>query len=97
MSEHRDDFIIAIRSALLKRGARQRYSLFFLISLSKKFINFKLIFWLQDITSIAAKNILTDKDRVVKTTIDYNVLPKWFNKNTIQYINYTSFVYKLYI
>ena len=34
MSEHRDDFIIAIRSALLKRGARQRYSLFFLISLS---------------------------------------------------------------
>ena len=34
MCEHRDDFIIAIRSALLKRGARQRYSLFFLISLS---------------------------------------------------------------
>ena len=34
MSEHRDDFIIAIRSALLKRGARQRYSLFFLISIS---------------------------------------------------------------
>ena len=34
MSEQRDDFIIAIRSALLKRGTRQRYSLFFLISLS---------------------------------------------------------------
>mgnify|MGYP006188249851 CR=1 FL=1 len=34
MAEQRDDFIIAIRSALLKRGARQRYSLFFLISLS---------------------------------------------------------------
>ena len=34
MAEQRDDFIIAIRSALLKKGARQRYSLFFLISLS---------------------------------------------------------------
>lgn len=34
MSEQRDDFIIAIRSALLKRGAKQRYSLFFLISIS---------------------------------------------------------------
>ena len=34
MAEQRDDFIIAIRSALLKRGAKQRYSLFFLISIS---------------------------------------------------------------
>ena len=34
MSEHRDDFIIAIRYALLKKGAKQKFSLFFLITLS---------------------------------------------------------------
>lgn len=34
MSTSRDDFGIAIRSALLQRGARQKFSLFFLISLS---------------------------------------------------------------
>ena len=34
MSEHRDDFIIAIRYALLKKGAKQKFSLFFLIILS---------------------------------------------------------------
>jgi rod shape-determining protein MreC len=34
MSTNRDDFGIAIRSALLQRGARQKFSLFFLICLS---------------------------------------------------------------
>ena len=34
MSETRDDFIISIRSALLKRGVRQKFSLFFLICFS---------------------------------------------------------------
>jgi hypothetical protein len=34
MSDHRDDFIIALRYALLKKGAKQKFSLFFLISLS---------------------------------------------------------------
>ena len=34
MSENRDDFIIAIRYALLKKGAKQKFSLFFLILLS---------------------------------------------------------------
>ena len=34
MSSSRDDFGIAIRSALLQRGARQKFSLFFLICLS---------------------------------------------------------------
>jgi rod shape-determining protein MreC len=34
MSTSRDDFTIAIRSALLQKGARQKYSLFFLICLS---------------------------------------------------------------
>ena len=34
MSTSRDDFAIAIRSALLQRGARQKFSLFFLICFS---------------------------------------------------------------
>jgi rod shape-determining protein MreC len=34
MSDNRDDFIIAIRFALLKKGAKQKFSLFFLILLS---------------------------------------------------------------
>lgn len=43
----------------------------FLISLSKKFINFKFIFWLQDITSIAAKNILKRKKNPLWRPISY--------------------------
>ena len=34
MADSRDDFIIAIRYALLKKGAKQKFSLIFLISLS---------------------------------------------------------------
>lgn len=34
MSDSRDDFIIALRYSLLKKGAKQRFSLFFLISIS---------------------------------------------------------------
>ena len=34
MADSRDDFIIAIRYALLKKGAKQKFSIFFLISLS---------------------------------------------------------------
>ena len=34
MADNRDDFIIAIRYALLKKGAKQKFSLFFLISFS---------------------------------------------------------------
>jgi len=34
MADTRDDFIIAIRSALIKKGAKQKFSLFFLIAIS---------------------------------------------------------------
>ena len=34
MADNRDDFIIALRYALLKKGAKQKFSLFFLISFS---------------------------------------------------------------
>ena len=39
MSENRDDFIIAIRYALLKKGTKQKFSLFFLILLSISIIS----------------------------------------------------------
>jgi rod shape-determining protein MreC len=38
MADSRDDFIIAIRYALLKKGAKQKFSLIFLISLSILFL-----------------------------------------------------------
>ena len=38
MADNRDDFIIAIRYALLKKGAKQKFSLFFLILLSASII-----------------------------------------------------------
>ena len=34
MADNRDDFVIAIRYALLKKGTKQKFSLFFLIILS---------------------------------------------------------------
>ena len=34
MADNRDDFIIALRYALLKKGAKQKFSLFFLILFS---------------------------------------------------------------
>jgi len=39
MADYRDDFIIAIRYALLKKGAKQKFSLFFLILLSISIIS----------------------------------------------------------
>ena len=43
MSDSRDDFIIAIRSALLQKGAKQKFSIFFLISLSLAIITLEII------------------------------------------------------
>ncbi len=57
MSSSRDDFGIVIRSALLQRGAKQKFSLFFLISLSI------LIFFLDSFPSKImdkARSILND-------------------------------------
>ena len=51
MSSSRDDFAIAIRSALLQRGARQKFSLFFLICLSV------IIFFLESFELKFIKNI----------------------------------------
>jgi hypothetical protein len=57
MSEYRDDFVIAIRSALLRKGAKQRYSLLFLITLSAAI--FTLEFFQNKYTNLA-RGILND-------------------------------------
>ena len=57
MSEYRDDFVIAIRSALLRKGAKQRYSLLFLITLSAAI--FTLEFFQSKYTNLA-RGILND-------------------------------------
>jgi rod shape-determining protein MreC len=57
MATNRDDFTIAIRSALLQKGAKQRYSLFFFICISI------LVFFLdsfQSKTMTSAKSLLND-------------------------------------
>jgi len=43
----------------------------YLVSLSKKFIKFKFIFWLQDLTSIAARNILKRKRNILRKPISF--------------------------
>ena len=62
MSTSRDDFGIAIRSALLKRGARQKFSLFFLIC-------FSVIIFILDIYPIT----FIDKSRALLNDAIYRV------------------------
>ena len=62
MSTSRDDFGIAIRSALLKRGARQKFSLFFLIC-------FSIIIFILDIYPIP----FVDKSRAFLNDAIYRV------------------------
>ena len=62
MSTSRDDFGIAIRSALLKRGARQKFSLFFLIC-------FSIIIFILDIYPIS----FIDKSRAFLNDAIYRV------------------------
>ena len=99
MADHRDDFIIAIRYALLKKGAKQKFSLFFLIVLSISIITldkFKLPFMspvravLNDFVyrvSVVASQPEKIKKKVVKKITDhYNVMKE--NKFLIDEIEY---------
>ena len=65
MSTNRDDFAIAVRSALLQRGARQKFSLFALIIAS-------ILILILDNTQIkpvkALRGLLNDLSSVFLTT-----------------------------
>ena len=89
MSSSRDDFGIAIRSALLKKGARQKFSLVFLLILATiiflldtyqfKFIKFTKILINDGIYRIT--NISTAPIKLLPKINDKIVLEKSIEKN----------------
>ena len=81
MESNRDDFIIAIRSAILKKGNKQRFSLIFLMIFSI----FIIIFSRLDFVLIKYINI-TLKEVVYRTSFIVS-LPENYIKKTYQVIN----------
>ena len=72
MEASRDDFVIAIRSAFIQRGNKQRFSLFFLLILSILFLtlgkfNFKAI----DIVKISLKELVYRSSFIVSVPENY--------------------------
>jgi len=99
MADHRDDFIIAIRYALLKKGAKQKFSLFFLIVLSISIITldkFELSFmspvravlndFVYRVSVVASQPEKIKKNVEKKITNHYNVMKE--NKFLIDEIEY---------
>jgi len=100
METSRDDFVIAIRSAFLKKGTQQRFSLLALISFSVIFLilsslNFKAI----DYIKIGLKEIVYRTSFIVSTPEkfvkkNYFIIKKHFNlyeeneknKNDLEYL-----------
>ena len=86
----RDDFVIAIRSAFLKKGTKQRFSLIFLIIFSLIFlvlgrINFKPI----DNLKIAIREIVYHSSFVV--SIPENYLKKTYQTIQSHFIIYNDY------
>ena len=86
----RDDFVIAIRSAFLKKGNKQRFSLIFLIILSVVFltlgkINFKAI----DYVKISIREVVYRSSFVVS-------IPENYLKKTYQAIQKHFIIYNDY-
>ena len=67
MQPSRDDFVIAIRSAFLKRGTRQKFSLFTLLIIS--------IFLLFNKSIIFLEQLLTSSIFVDLITIETPIFP----------------------
>ena len=80
---------------LKKKSKTNQYILLLSAITQLIFLNFKDYAVINDSVEVAKKikvnpglinavlkNILTDKDKVSKTTVNYSELPKWFNKNT---------------
>jgi len=105
MADNRDDFIIAIRYALLKKGTKQKFSLFFLILLSISIItldNLSLPFMksargaLNDFVyrvSVISSQPLVFKRYLVKKTIQhFNVIDEnQFLKEEMEYLKKQKF------
>ena len=91
METSRDDFVIAIRSAFLKKGNKQRFSLIVLIFFSFAFLilgklNFKAI----DYVKIAIKEIVYRSSFIIST-------PENYAKDTIRNVKEHFIVYEDYL
>jgi len=88
MADYRDDFIIAIRYALLKKGAKQKFSLFFLILLSLSIITLdKFSFPFMN----GVRGVLNDfVYRVSVVSSQPEVFRKFIFKKTSQHYNVTK-------
>jgi len=90
MERSRDDFVIAIRSAFLKKGTQQRYSILSLILFSIIFItlgnfNFKII----NYTKILIRDIIYTASFVVTTP--ENLIKKSYNNIVDHYEHYGEY------
>ena len=91
MESSRDDFVIAIRSAFLKKGAQQKFSLLSLLLFSIIFLvagsfNFKVI----EFNKMIIKEAVYYSSFIV--TIPENVIKKAFNKTSEHFEYYDKFV-----
>jgi len=105
MADYRDDFIIAIRYALLKKGAKQKFSLFFLILLSISIISIDKFLpkfmapirsILNDVvyhTSVVSSQPTVFRKYIVKTSEQhYKLLKKnKFLESELHYLNQEKF------
>ena len=91
MQTSRDDFIIAIRSAFLKKGTQQKFSLLSLVLFSIIFLilgsfNFKII----DFNRILIKEIIYYSSFVVN--VPENFIKKSFNKVSNHFDHYNNYL-----
>tara|TARA_B110000046_G_scaffold177536_1_gene204449 strand:+ start:393 stop:1622 length:1230 start_codon:yes stop_codon:yes gene_type:complete len=91
MQTSRDDFIIAIRSAFLKKGTQQKFSLLSLVLFSIIFLilgsfNFKII----DFNRILIKEIIYYSSFVVN--VPENFIKKSFNKASNHFDHYNNYL-----
>ena len=105
MSEHRDDFIISIRYALLKKNAKQKFSLFFLILLSISIITLDKLSlpfmtpvravlndFVYHISVVSSQPTKLRKYLIIKTKNHYNVLDdNKFLKKEMEFLKQQKF------
>ena len=90
MEKSRDDFVIAIRSAFLKKGTQQRFSIFSLILFSIIFLilgsfNFKIIFFIK----IIIKDVIYTSSFIA--SIPENLIEKSYTNISIHLSHYADF------
>ena len=93
METGRDDFVIAIRSAFLKKGTQQRFSLLSLILFSMVFLilgffNFKVI----NLSRAIVNEVIYTTSFIV--TIPENIIKNSFNKTSSHFNYYEDYILK---